>query len=271
MTALSPFDEAVIDGVAAVIGETNTGFSGSDIASFLQRSGIPDPGEITKRHRVSQALHAEQTRTNAGNCLIALITTAMKLVRWSGNQLGFDGMRHDLNAVLAYAGLEVQADGRIHKRAVAQTHDQAVATSRRLRDELQRRQGHAEVFRYCTRELVADDCFGAVFKATKGLAERIRQMTGLDLDGHRLVDTALGLGGAGPMVAFNSLRTDTERNEENGLSNIMKGVFSAFRNPSAHEPRVFWHVSEPDALDLLSTLSLVHRRLDEAVVIRNSS
>ena len=224
MTALSPFDEAVIDGVAAVIGETNTGFSGSDIASLLQRSGIPDPGEITKRHRVSQALHAEQTRTNAGNCLIALITTAMELVRWSGNQLGFDGMRRDLNAVLAYAGLE--ADGRIHKRAVAQTHDQAVATSRRLRDELQRRQGHAEVSRYCTRELVADDCFGAVFEATKGLAERIRQMTGLDLDGHRLVDTTLGLGGAGPMVAFNSLRTDTERNEQNGLSNIPVGTWS---------------------------------------------
>ncbi len=271
MTALAPFDEAVIDGVAAVIGETTTGFTGSEIASLLQRSGIPDPGEMTKRHRVSQALHAEQTRTKAGNCVIALLTTAMKPVRWSGNEPGFDGMRQDLNAVLAYAGLEVQADGRVHKRAVAQTHDQAAATSRRLRDELQRRQGHAEVFRYCTRELVSDDCFGAVFEATKGLAERLRQMTGVDLDGHRLVDAALGLGGPGPMVAFNSLRTDTERNEQNGLSNIMKGVFSAFRNPSAHEPRVFWHVSEPDALDLLSTLSLVHRRLDVAVVLRRSS
>ena len=270
MTALPLFDEAVIDGLSAVIGHTTTGFSGSEIASLLQRSGVPDPGEMTKRHRVSQALHAEQTRTRAGNCVVALVTTAMKPVRWSGNQPGFDSMRQDLNGVLAYAGLDVRADGRVHKRAVAQTHDQAAATSRRLRDELQRRQGHAQVFRYCTRELVSDDCFGAVFEATKGLAERLRQMTGLDLDGHRLVDAALGLG-AGPMVAFNSLRTDTERNEQTGLSNIMKGIFSAFRNPSAHEPRVFWHVSEPDALDLLSTLSLVHRRLDAAVILRRSS
>ncbi len=189
MTALPPFDEAVIDGVAAVIGETQTGFSGGEIASLLQRAGIPDPGETTKRHRVSQALHAEQGRTKAGSCVILLVTTAMKPVRWSGNQPGFQRMRQDLNGVLAYAGLEVQADGRVHKRSVAQTHDQAVAASRRLRDELQRRQGHAEVFRYCTRELVADDCFGAVFEATKGLADRLRQMTGLDLDGHRLVDT----------------------------------------------------------------------------------
>jgi len=117
-----------------------------------------------------------------------------------------------------------------------------------------------------TRELVADDCFGAVFEATKGLAQRIRQMTGLDLDGYRLVDAAFG--GQAPMVALNSLRSDTERNEQTGLANLMRGMFSAFRNPTAHEPRVSWHVAEPDALDLLSTLSLVHRRLDAAVVLR---
>jgi uncharacterized protein (TIGR02391 family) len=49
----------------------------------------------------------------------------------------------------------------------------------------------------------------------------------------------------------------------------MRGVFSAFRNPEAHEPKVHWHVSEADALDLLSALSLIHRRLDSAVVIRS--
>jgi len=45
-------------------------------------------------------------------------------------------------------------------------------------------------------------------------------------------------------------------------------VFSAFRNPGAHQPKLAWHVAEADALDLLCTLSLVHRRLDKAVVLR---
>ena len=44
-------------------------------------------------------------------------------------------------------------------------------------------------------------------------------------------------------------------------------MLSAFRNPAGHEPKVTWHVSETDALDLLSTLSLIHRRLDEAVAV----
>ena len=129
-----------------------------------------------------------------------------------------------------------------------------------------RRGGHAEIFKYCTEELVAEDCFGAVFEATKGLGERVRQMSSLDEDGYPLVQEAFE--GSNPMIAFNSLRTSTEKNEQRGLASLMKGVFSAFRNPEAHEPKLLWHVSEADALDLLSTLSLVHRRLDTAVVIR---
>ncbi len=108
-----------------------------------------------------------------------------------------------------------------------------------------------------------------MFEATKGLAERVRAMTHLDRDGHRLVDEALL--GSTPMVALNALRDDTERSEQLGIANLLKGVFSASRNPPAHEPRVQWHISEADALDLLSTLSLIHRRLDAAVVLRTAS
>jgi len=46
----------------------------------------------------------------------------------------------------------------------------------------------------------------------------------------------------------------------------MKGVFGAVRNPQAHTPKLLWHISEDDALDLLGTISLLHRRLDTDVV-----
>ncbi len=41
-----------------------------------------------------------------------------------------------------------------------------------------------------------------------------------------------------------------------------------FRNPPAHTPRATagWALTEPDALDLFSPLSLIHRRLDDAQV-----
>lgn len=37
-----------------------------------------------------------------------------------------------------------------------------------------------------------------------------------------------------------------------------------FRNPTAHEGRINWQMYKQDAEDLLSLVSLVHRRLDAA-------
>ena len=265
MTAVLPFDQGTIQGIARPLGEA---FTGSEIAGLFQAARVPDPGEVTKWRRITAALVTEQERSRSGNCTVAFVKAAMKPVRWTANRAGFDDTRDALNGVLAFSGLEIRKDGLVYRRAIARTHDQALARSQRLRDEMQRRGGHADVFRYCTREFVADDCFGAVFEATKGLAERIRQLTSLDQDGSRLVQDAFE--GPSPMIAFNALRTETERNEQRGLANIMKGVFSAFRNPAAHEPKLIWQVNEADALDLLCTLSLIHRRLDISVVLRHA-
>ena len=35
-----------------------------------------------------------------------------------------------------------------------------------------------------------------------------------------------------------------------------------FRNPTAHEPKVDWEISEQNALEILGIISYCHRRLD---------
>lgn len=47
--------------------------------------------------------------------------------------------------------------------------------------------------------------------------------------------------------------------------NVSKGLFGAFRNTTGHAPRIHWNISEQDALDILTTISFVHRRLDAAI------
>lgn len=37
-----------------------------------------------------------------------------------------------------------------------------------------------------------------------------------------------------------------------------------FRNPTAHEVKIKWDLSEDDALDIMSLVSYCHRRLDKA-------
>jgi len=256
--------DGVLTGIAQAIGES---FTGSQIDNLIRAAHLPGSDISTKWRRVHDILVREQDRTGSGNCVIALLHQAVVPQAWVTYPSGFASLRDSVNLHLAFEGLRVQEDGRVARIKVATTINEAAAsTTRRLHDELVRRGVHSEVFRYCRQELIADDCFMAVFEAVKGLANRIREMAGVDLDGGQLVDAAFG--GSPPRVALNALRNETERNEQRGLANLMRGAISAFRNPAAHEPRVLWHVSESDALDLLTMLSLIHRRLDAAQVIR---
>lgn len=68
------------------------------------------------------------------------------------------------------------------------------------------------------------------------------------------------------MVRINAYATKSETSEHTGFANLLRGIFGTFRNPTAHAPRIAWVVSEADALDLFSTLSYLHRRLDRATV-----
>ncbi len=42
----------------------------------------------------------------------------------------------------------------------------------------------------------------------------------------------------------------------------------AFRNPEAHEPEQYWIIEKDEALDIMTMISYVHKRLDKAIDIR---
>jgi uncharacterized protein (TIGR02391 family) len=272
VNAVPSFPGAQIEAIASVLGDTHGGLTGAEIGQLLAGWGIDDPlvGQ-TKRYRLAEALSIRQDRDRSGNCVVHFIQTAMNPVRYVAAPGAFEGLRASLKEVLSFAGLQLAEDGSIQRRTPATTLSEAAARTKRLRDEMVRRGVHRDVLRFCNTDLLREDCFDAVFEATKGLGERIREMTGLSEDGAQLMDKAFGIGSSGlPIVAFNSLRTESEQSEQKGLANLMKGAFGTFRNPAAHTPKVKWPVSEADALDLLTTLSLIHRRLDNAVVVAST-
>src|ERR1700676_292314 len=98
----------------------------------------------------------------------------------------------------------------------------------------------------------------------KSIAAKIRTLSGLKSDGVELVQQAFGQGQSGPMLAINRLSTETDKGEERGFANLLVGLFGTIRNPLAHNPKVEWDMSEHDALDILTTASLIHRKLDKA-------
>ncbi len=71
-----------------------------------------------------------------------------------------------------------------------------------------------------------------------------------------------------PVLIINDLRTETEKSEQKGFANLLKGFFGMFRNTIAHEPKIKWKIEEYDALDVMTLASLFHRRLDNSTKIR---
>jgi uncharacterized protein (TIGR02391 family) len=144
---------------------------------------------------------------------------------------------------------------------------EAQVRASKLRAELMRRGIGGDVLAYCRPELLEGNYFHAVFEATKSVAQKIRDRTGLTLDGSALVHEVFSIrNGRTPLLAWNSLRSDNNRSEHNGVALMISGVFNYFRNLPAHVPKVgFRTITEQEALEILTILSFVHRRLDAAV------
>ena len=261
-------DDTHLRAICDVIGNTGEGLTGSEIGQYLRECGIADPSSgTTKRHRLFEALRAKQDADRCANNVLAFITYVMNPVFYVGEKSElFEERRLKLNRILAFRGLKLGEDGQLSPSKRARTVSEAEAAASRLRKSLIERGVNADVLKFCRAELISENYFHAVFEATKSVAEKLREKTGLDSDGGTLVDDSLGLGKSGiPRLAFNSLRTESERSEHTGLMNLIKGVFGAFRNTSAHAPKIYWKITDQDALDVLTTISLIHRRLDSAV------
>ena len=267
MARIPAFDEASLRGICDILGDTGSGLTGSEIGQILQDCGIDDPRPgATKRYRLFEALQQRQLRDGCGNHVAAFVHTAMNPVRYVRDAELFDDRRAQLNQVLSFSGLTLGEDGKLGRASATRTLSEAQERAGRLRKQLLSRAVHQDILRFCRAELLQHNYFHAVFEATKSVADKIRVKSGLTSDGALLVDQAFGLGKSGPpMLAFNSLRTETERSEHKGLINLLKGLFGTFRNTTAHAPKIKWVIEEQDALDMLSLASLLHRRLDQAV------
>jgi uncharacterized protein (TIGR02391 family) len=267
MAPVPNFAENVLEQICSVLADTSSGLTGGEIGKLLHQCGIDDPTpRDTKRYRLHTALSKQQRHDGCANRVIDFIQRAMSPVLYTGKHEVFEQRRQKLNSVLAFGGFQLGDDGNLRKRERAQTLTDAEERADQLRRTLRERGVHHDVLRFCRAELLQDNYFHAVFEATKSVADKIREKSGLTTDGAPLVDKAFGGVNSGyPVLAFNELDTETKKSEHKGLMNLLKGMFGTFRNTTAHAPKITWPIDEQDALDMLSLASLLHRRLDESV------
>ncbi len=65
------------------------------------------------------------------------------------------------------------------------------------------------------------------------VTQTLRTKSGIDADGAALVGQALG--GDSPKLRINAFQTDTDKNIQRGIEQILRGIYTGIRNPRSHE------------------------------------
>ncbi len=259
------FEQAHIDAIARALADD--GLTGTEIGHLLRvcNMGEQDPGaSITKWKRLQIAFASRQNAAQNSRAIQEFIRQAMAPANHLSTSGRHEAMRFQLNQALLFAGLQCTEEGKLEGVEAATTLSQAESRARAMRAGLERRNVHPEVLRFCSAEWLADDYFHAVQEAVKSVMDKLRKRTELTTDGSELVNFVLG--GEAPVLAINPRRTKSEKDEQKGFVNLLNGAYGMFRNPTSHEARIHWPMTQQDAEDIMSMVSLLHRRLDSATM-----
>ncbi|MCK5282429.1 MAG: TIGR02391 family protein [Nanoarchaeota archaeon] len=255
------FDYDQLKAICNILGDTNEGLTGSEIKEALSQLNIVYiPEGNNKASYLFHSLKWRQELDLNGSGTIKFIEKCMTPIRYIGNHSLHNSRLEKLNIALSLLGLKLEENGKIQYIEKAESLKEAMDKANRLKRKLEERNVHIDVLKFCRAELVNDNYFHAVFEATKSVADKIRDKTGLTKDGAELV--SLAFGSESPLLKINNLSSETEKSEQRGFANLLRGLFGTFRNVPAHAPKIKWAIEEEDALDLLSLVSYIHRKLD---------
>jgi uncharacterized protein (TIGR02391 family) len=118
---------------------------------------------------------------------------------------------------------------------------------------------HPEVARAASQLYKDAHYANAVEDSVKALNGLVRLRSGLDIDGVLLMQKAFSPNG--PVLKFNELSNQSDRDEQFGFMNMFSGAVSGLRNPRAHG---FIRDDAERALEFIAFVSLLAKLLDGA-------
>jgi uncharacterized protein (TIGR02391 family) len=207
----------------------------------------------------------EQLQARAGgkpNGVLKVIETACNPQGWIGQRERFDKFISEVNSVLEFYGLRAADDGTL--RSIGEQAKTVRHTNTPDEVGFDSRSFHPQVIRHGRSHFCRGAYFHAVFECCKAFDAAVRINTKIDKSGQALMSEALSP--TGP-VKLNSQRTQSEKDEQQGIMFLCMGLMNAVRNPQAHEPELHWPMSRDDALDVLALVSFLFRKLENAVVL----
>ena len=247
---IQKLDQQQLKSLCGIVAHTSEGLTKSELTTLLGQCGICSVDDGSSRNQLGYTIGLNK-RDWLYNCLVTEINKSQSFSRvFSFLQAALNPASYtsvdsrqkyrylfeETNKILLFAGLSIDQSGRLVAVSQAETLTEVDQRVNHLKKALYDRAIHSEVQKYCIEDYLRADYYDAVFEAAKGLAERVRQISGLTTDGGILFQTALSKND--PYIFFNAMKTDSERSEFTGLKELLEAIFHLVRNPAAHTQKL---------------------------------
>lgn len=270
MSTISPLKLSTLEILANTIADIDSNITGTVIHRMLLQSQIDDVSYseqfLAKRKKLFNAFKKYQNDYKCANNIVLFIQNVLSPQRYVNNKDMYNKLKSEVNKQLAFEGLSINDSNQIISIAKASKIFDVQVKVDGLKTKLIEQGAHQLVFSYCNSELLANNYFHAVLESSKGLIKRIQDLAGVKYDGQNLMENVFK--DDNPISIINNFQSKSEKDEHRGFRNLLIGIVAMFRNPSSHELKVEWNMSEQDALDIMAMISYCHRRLDKAQKIR---
>lgn len=249
-------------------------FNHSEWEMLLQEQGFSNicPKNSLARHkRIYNTFVYYIEKSNSCTKVFNTLFEVINPVRFE-DQDEYNQLVYELNSILLHKGIKLTYESgkkQLHKVKPAKNISDSQARANFLIHIIKDRNLHPKMLDFCKEEYLQENYFHAVFEASKSIMQSIRDKTGLTDDGNTLIQKAFNI--TSPYLAFTSLETDSQKSEQKGFSNLLCGICSMFRNPTAHEPKITYHINKEDAIDIFTIISFAHRKLDTLHLIKRNS
>jgi len=251
-----PIAGMTLEEIARAIGDT---YLASQLSRFLLDSGVPGDYLETSvdGNKWEYVLSVLERLHDGGSAARRVLRTFIGA--WLSNQLHTPPSDKVRRRILAQLGQQ----GWLLNKGVIMIGDPQPADAMvlsPLNRDARIAALHPSIRQVADRFLESGHMEVAIFEAFKAVNNRVREMSGLDLDGYQLMNKALR--DDLPPIRLADLSTETGRDIQSGFRFIFAGAVRGIRNPDAHE--LFEPLNEEEAFEELGLASMLLRRLDDA-------
>jgi uncharacterized protein (TIGR02391 family) len=258
-----PIAGMTLEEIARAIGAT---YTPSQLPTFLHDSGVPDafiqaPVTGDKWGYVMSVLASLHDGGSAARRELRTF-----IGRWLSNQLHMPPSDKTRRRIVAQLG---QQGWHVHEGVLVigdRTPAEPGVLSPLNRDARVAAL-HATIRQVADRFLESGHMEVAIFEAFKAVNNRVKEVTGLNLDGYDLMGKAFR--DDNPPIRLGDLTKESGRNIQAGFRLIFMGAVRGIRNPDAHE--LFEPLNEEEAFEELGLASMLMRHLDDAMLTPDST